>query len=147
MVFICICDGKKHLFVIFQKQHWTLTSFLETWKTITQHNIRSIFVQLDSKKVLACQLIGTNKSPKPMVNHCQPIPLEQIKWHFNQNITSFLHEEEFENVIGKIAPIFLGIDMLKSFEVFEYHSDHSVINMFSTRKDFNNLRHFKVEKW
>ena len=55
---------------------------------------------------MACRLFGTKPLSELMLAYCQLGLWEQIQWNFNQNSNIFIKENEFENVIRKIATIF-----------------------------------------
>ena len=48
---------------------------------------------------MACRLVGTKSLPEPMLG----------QWNVNRN---FIQENPFENVVWKMAAIFLGLNML-----------------------------------
>ena len=63
---------------------------------------------------MACRLVGAKSLSKPMLEYCwlDPSVGNKLQWNLYRNLHIFIQENVFENVICKMVPICLGLNVL-----------------------------------
>ena len=65
----------------------------------------SILNKPSSVQIMACRLSGAKPLSKPMMTYCQSDHRNKLQWSCNQNKTTFMQENLFENIVCKMSAI------------------------------------------